>query len=372
MSDAVAYYSHSGGRPYHIQQTSPRHNTQSAYYNPTTSFQNQFHRPIRRIHRVKQFKHGITMLLYLSSEAYITQKHSRRTILPSTNYMKSFEQSTDDHGEDDSHGANELDLWYRFRTTQRSSTKNDIDTPIEYKSWYDSASTKITNVSSYMENFHSVEFDNWGRTYDEMMRGMYSWKSHYFKDLKSNDSIYESACGIGMNLYMTLEILQQALGITNITISGNDYVSSSVQIAQDIYSNNGTFHHALPFSFGQLGSIYEADSTQLDFIPSNSFDLVYTGYISPLNEPLDSKQTYNAYREQLQQEETRGILVDAASTPTLAEKQQLLQDDWYGKWVGEMIRIAKPGVPIIVEQVSYPYVCQILWLTLNDVVAYSD
>lgn len=31
---------------------------------------------------------------------------------------------------------------------------------------------------------------------------------------------------------------------------------------------------------------------------------------------------------------------------------QQIQDDWYGKWVGEMARIAKPGVPVIVEQVS--------------------
>ena len=31
------------------------------------------------------------------------------------------------------------------------------------------------------------------------------------------------------------------------------------------------------------------------------------------------------------------------------------QRDWYGKWVEEMARIAKPGVPVIVEQVSAPY-----------------
>ena len=31
------------------------------------------------------------------------------------------------------------------------------------------------------------------------------------------------------------------------------------------------------------------------------------------------------------------------------------QRDWYGKWVAEMARIAKPGVPVIIEQVSVPY-----------------
>jgi hypothetical protein len=31
---------------------------------------------------------------------------------------------------------------------------------------------------------------------------------------------------------------------------------------------------------------------------------------------------------------------------------QQKQEDWYGRWVYEMVRIAKPGVPIIIEQVS--------------------
>jgi hypothetical protein len=34
---------------------------------------------------------------------------------------------------------------------------------------------------------------------------------------------------------------------------------------------------------------------------------------------------------------------------------QQAQKDWYGAWVGEMARIAKPGKPVIVEQVSPPY-----------------
>lgn len=39
----------------------------------------------------------------------------------------------------------------------------------------------------------------------------------------------------------------------------------------------------------------------------------------------------------------------------LNEIQQQAQDDWYGRWVAEMSRIAKPGVPVIVEQVSPRY-----------------
>ena len=34
---------------------------------------------------------------------------------------------------------------------------------------------------------------------------------------------------------------------------------------------------------------------------------------------------------------------------------QRRQNDWFGNWVGEMVRIAKPGAAVIVEQVSLPF-----------------
>jgi len=34
---------------------------------------------------------------------------------------------------------------------------------------------------------------------------------------------------------------------------------------------------------------------------------------------------------------------------------QSRQNDWYGAWIGEMARIVKPGAPVIVEQVEWPY-----------------
>lgn len=42
-------------------------------------------------------------------------------------------------------------------------------------------------------------------------------------------------------------------------------------------------------------------------------------------------------------------------TPTkTGKKDQDLVEEWYSKWVKELIRITKPGKPIIVEQVSLP------------------
>lgn len=36
----------------------------------------------------------------------------------------------------------------------------------------------------------------------------------------------------------------------------------------------------------------------------------------------------------------------------LSELAQSIQEDWYGHYVKEMARIAKPGSPVIIEQVS--------------------
>ena len=311
-------------------------------------YQDHYKRPTARIHHFCQLKVGITILLSLFSTLYLSQIRLRRTeSLMIINSMKAVKH--DDNNDDDTN-KKKPDLFYRCPTSKQVGPDKSLETPIEQKMWYDSTGANISNIISYMKTFRQVDFDNWGHTYDEVKHGMYSWKSHYFKDLKSNDAIYESACGVGMNLYMTLEILQQISGIANVTIYGNDYVSRSVQIARDIYRNTGESNGLLPSSFGHLGSICEADSTQLDFVPSNTFDLVYTGYISPLFDPLHLNQSttdenfvqYNAYCEQRQHKDRidNTSKINLEPSTTLAEQAQQLQNDWYGKWVGEMVRIA--------------------------------
>lgn len=39
----------------------------------------------------------------------------------------------------------------------------------------------------------------------------------------------------------------------------------------------------------------------------------------------------------------------------LSELAQQTQEEWYGKYVKEMARMAKPGCPVIVEQVSHQF-----------------
>ena len=72
---------------------------------------------------------------------------------------------------------------------------------------------------------------------------------------------------------MTLEILQEVLGVSNLIVYGNEYIPSSAKIAEQI------FDALLPGLNATRGSVCPADSTNLQHVPSNSMDLVFTGYI---------------------------------------------------------------------------------------------
>ena len=68
-----------------------------------------------------------------------------------------------------------------------------------------------------------------------------------------------------------------------------------------------------------------ADSTHLEFVPDESFDLVYTGYISPLLNPLQLQGTMDQNFEVYQ-----SYCEDTDNTTMAALKAQDIQADWYG------------------------------------------
>jgi hypothetical protein len=78
--------------------------------------------------------------------------------------------------------------------------ENYHNTSVE-ESYLNRTSQIESNFTGFLLNFHQSEFDGWGKTYDFVKSGMYHWKSTRFpKNLKDGDTIYESACGIGLNL----------------------------------------------------------------------------------------------------------------------------------------------------------------------------
>jgi SAM-dependent methyltransferase len=203
----------------------------------------------------------------------------------------------------------------------------------------------LTNLTSYLSVFRNTGYDDWGHTFEEVKAGMFHWKSKKYAEVKDGMTIYESACGIGLNLFMTLEILREVHGVRNLRVYGNEYVQESVAVAQ-------TMATRLPGK-GQYGRICHGDSTKLDYVPSNSFDVVFTGYITPLANPLQINATRQGDLDRYYIALCESKEEDVEST-RLKLKAQFLQEDWYAAWVGHMIRIAKPGAPIIIEQVSYP------------------
>lgn len=227
------------------------------------------------------------------------------------------------------------------------------DSKENFEKDYTSVTRQITtNITEFKETFRSREFDGWGRSYDTVKEKSYGFKSKYFPTHLTNGSnLYESACGIGLNLLMSLEILEE-YGISDIVMFGNEYVAESADKANWILSEIG------PPGNGQVGKICQGDSTNLSFVPSNTMDLVYTGYITPVIDPLHlevGNDDYNEYKS----------ICDMVKNKTGGDNDwmgiklnQYVQDEqerWYGQWVGEMTRIAKPGAPILVEQVSPSY-----------------
>ena len=86
---------------------------------------------------------------------------------------------------------------------------------------------------------------------------------------------------------------------------------------------------------------------------------------SPLFDPLqlnyDVDENYHHYgrlcreAERAESQNDPDVLEEHWQGIKLRDLAQKLQNDWYGQWVGEMVRIAKPGVPVIVEQVSQEF-----------------
>ena len=152
-------------------------------------------------------------------------------------------------------------------------SQNRYELP-NFENSYQNVTNQITdNMTEFLETFRNTDFEEWGKDYDTVKQGMYHWKSTRYPDyLKDGDSIYESACGIGLNLYMTLEILQEVKGIENLFVYGSDHIENNAAKADAVFNNIAPAH-------GQKGVICPGDSVNLYFVPDNSFDLVYTGHI---------------------------------------------------------------------------------------------
>jgi hypothetical protein len=205
------------------------------------------------------------------------------------------------------------------------------------------------HLESFIDKYRNSTYDAWGFTYEQVLEGMRSWKEqHVVPNVQSGDDVYESACGIGLNLVMTAELLH-AHGIDNVRLFGNEVLPESADLANLVLP-------ALLPPFGSPNSMVCAgDSTNLSHVPTGSMDLVFCGYMSELYDPLGfyDNSTYIDENESLRRHRNLCRAPEDSDwrSRTLLKVAMGRLDAWHRAWVGEMIRIAKPGKAVIVEQV---------------------
>ena len=205
--------------------------------------------------------------------------------------------------------------------------------------WYDEVSQQIlqgNNLTSYLAVYRQTEFDNWGLTYEQVKEAMREWKTSMYAPVFDNPdrvySIYESACGIGLNLALTAELLYESVPtVKRVEIHGNDYVQESVTVAEQLYQQGRIVEQYK----GRMGQFCAADSTRLNHVPSNAFDLVFTGYITPLTDPLSLAQQYDTPRDV---ERAYHAICENKTNPELVQQMQDAQEEFYRAWAKSLLK----------------------------------
>merc|ERR1712094_112881 len=131
-------------------------------------------------------------------------------------------------------------------------------------------------------------------------------------------------------------------GIQLLTVYGNDYLQQSIDVANYIWDAPRNREIA------RKGMFCTADSSNLTFAPASSFDFVYTGYIDPILDPLNLLPPM-ATAFQKRANAIKNCKSLNWEYQRVAQEDQLAQEEWYASWVTEMIRIAKPGKVIVIE-----------------------
>ena len=139
-----------------------------------------------------------------------------------------------------------------------------------------------SDPQTFLNQFREETFDGWSRSYTKFKEDLRPFLQKHVVPLlrkQKPSTIYESACGLGLNLYATLEILQEEANITGITVYGNEYLEENAIKANRILDVLLEAQNTQSNPKNHKGVVCHADSTNLTHVPSASFDLVYTGFL---------------------------------------------------------------------------------------------
>ena len=248
-------------------------------------------------------------------------------------------------------------------------------------------------------------------TYNTWKEQITHWRTtKYIPSLKKTGAnIFEVNCGLGLNLFMTYEIIHQSQpkdDIRDVHLYGSTTTTPTRHFSH--YYNDDSIRTAMTANVvldtilqkeanfvggGKRGMICPTTTTttttsssssststtnsnndqsnyhlsiDLSFIPDNSFDLVYTSYVPPLREIWDTDTNRMTNEEFVQRhvELCRTKESDWKSS-ILYNISQQQHELLYGQYVSEMIRITKPGNVIAIEHVPIPF-CDTV-ANINDI-----
>eukprot|EP00525_Craspedostauros_australis_P012338 CAMPEP_0198110632 /NCGR_PEP_ID=MMETSP1442-20131203/2659_1 /TAXON_ID= /ORGANISM="Craspedostauros australis, Strain CCMP3328" /LENGTH=502 /DNA_ID=CAMNT_0043766775 /DNA_START=294 /DNA_END=1802 /DNA_ORIENTATION=+ len=260
------------------------------------------------------------------------------------------------------------------KSANPASDNADVDADADADADGAAVDALLIDEAAFLSTFRDHKFDGWSQSYsDEKNVWRQFYVEHIIPHIESGYHIYESACGIGLKLFMTLEFIHEYSNATDITVYGNEYIDANAKRADQILdlllSADDAFQvgsqdegagsvgdgAANAHKF-RKGSVCTGDSTDLNFVPNEAFDMAFTGYISPLFDPLQlykvanhSDDDYAAKREELCNPEE-----DDWKTKIILQLEAEKQEQWANMWATEMLRIVKPGSYVSIQSVALP------------------
>ena len=238
-------------------------------------------------------------------------------------------------------------------TPSRAKAVNDIPEYFDYhmdNSVYAHQRGEEEDPNYYANGgFRNVKHGGHHFTFSQYKEQVRDIRASLFGDeVQDGDIIYEGAGAEGLSLLMTLEILKEERGITGLTAYGHDYFMPFVEIANKLFDAQVSVNG----SWMKRGRYCQGDSTDLSFVPSNSFDLAYT-YVDPLIDGLGrhNDDDYCTVRVTAIKEL---CMSENLNHRRIIRMDQRLQEKWHADWATELIRITKPGRLVVVENVCRP------------------
>uniref|UniRef100_A0A7S4RDK1 Methyltransferase domain-containing protein n=1 Tax=Ditylum brightwellii TaxID=49249 RepID=A0A7S4RDK1_9STRA len=215
--------------------------------------------------------------------------------------------------------------------------------------WYDddTAQHALKANNSEFEGFLDEEYGSWGITPNERKALNANWIHWYGDHLLHSESrtIYESACGTGLTLFIIIQLLYEQYDITGIEAFGNEYIAEDVVTANRYYDWAVEHYPELDL---RKGRICRGDSTNLtSFVPTNAFDIVMTGSIDVIDDPLHLGVSDG-------EEHRRWCTSKSKVKQTSMKEEQKEINRWFALWASQMISLVKSGGIVIIEANSKP------------------